>query len=246
MGLNDRFRPEWKAAGYPFGNGSAAVVPPPEKGYKRLYYLTGPDHAISNIVFKRIKVSRFSELKDPFELLGANFANKDLRRIVRAHKDDLDSQYGLICFSEGWIDPVLWSHKHRGVALGFDVDTLIAKQVSYQSARLREKLPTGTSDITPMLTELLICTKYESWKYEREWRILAPLKKANQEGHLYFSPYNIRLKLVEVILGPACSLALKKVRSLVDSRYTGVTTFKARLAYRSFRVIAHGSSVPTI
>ena len=71
MGLNRQFRCEWKAPGYPTGNGSAVAVRPPRKGLKRLYYLTSPEQAISNIVFKRIKVSRFSELNDPFELLGA-------------------------------------------------------------------------------------------------------------------------------------------------------------------------------
>jgi hypothetical protein len=174
MGLNDRFRKQWKAAGYLYGNGSAAVVPPPRNGFKRLYYLTGADHAVSNIVFGRIKISRFSELNDPFELLGANFGNKTIRQVVRDHKQDFDNKYGLVCFSEDWVDPVLWSHyamKHSGVALGFDVDEKIALQVSYQSRRLRENLPKGATSITRSLAKLLICTKFESWAYEREWRI---------------------------------------------------------------------------
>lgn len=200
-------------------------------------------------MFKRIKISRFSELNDPFELLGANFGNKQIRKIIRENKDDFDRQYGLICFSEDWVDPVLWSHyaaKHRGIALGFDVDAGIAKQVSYQAARLKEARPTETSTITAELAEFLVCTKYESWKYEREWRILAPLASAEQEGLLYFISFGTMLRLVEVILGPACSVTLTKMRSLVNSHHARVTTFKARLADRSFRVIAQGRSVPTL
>jgi hypothetical protein len=198
VGLNERFRREWKASGYPLGNGSAAVVPPPRKGFKRLYYLTEPDHALSNIVFGRLKISRFSELNDPFELLGANFGNKALRHVVRAHKDDFDKEHGLICFSEDWIDPVLWSHyadKHRGVALGFDVDEVIAKPVSYKSVRLKEKLPVGATTITPSLADILTYIKFESWKYEREWRVLTELKNTEREGSLYFMPHNKMMKL---------------------------------------------------
>jgi hypothetical protein len=70
--LTEKFRAGWKDAGYTRGCGSMRAAPPPANGFKRLYYLTGPDHAVSNIVFSRIKLSRFADLNDPFELLGTN------------------------------------------------------------------------------------------------------------------------------------------------------------------------------
>jgi hypothetical protein len=249
MGLNDRFRKEWKLAGYPRGNGSAAVVPPPSKGFKRLYYLTTAEHAVSNVVFGRVKISRFSELNDPFELIGTNFGNKTTRDAVRTYKADLDKECGLICFSEDWTEPVIWSHyaaKHGGIALGFDVDQSIAQQVSYKTSRLKATLPKGAAKITPPIRNILICTKFESWKYEREWRILTPLEDGEKEGSLYFLPFSKTLRLVEMILGPACNLNLLKLRKLINEHHRDVTTFKARLAYRSFRIIAQGNTVPTI
>jgi len=144
---------------------------------------------------------------------------------------------------------VLWSHyaaKHQGVALGFDVSESIAKQVSYEVARLKEKLPKGVTSITKAFEEMLIRTKFESWKYEREWRILTSLQEGDKEGSLYFLPFSKKIKLVEVILGPACHLNLLKVRKLVNEHHRDVTTFEARLAFRSFRIIARGKSVPTI
>jgi Protein of unknown function (DUF2971) len=246
MPLNDRLRKQWKAAGYERGHGSDAVLPPPPPGFTRLYYLTGPDHAISNIVFGRIKISRFSQLNDPFELLGQNFGDANIRKLVRDHKNKFNNEKGIICFSADWTDPVLWSHyaaKHKGIALGFDVEASLAKEVQYSSARLKFKMPKGTTDITSALADLLICTKFESWSYEREWRLLRDLTSSINEGGLYFMPFSSRLKLVEVILGSLCDFSLPKIRALVDASHEGAMTYKARLAYRSFRVIPKGSSV---
>lgn len=246
MPLNQRLRKQWKAAGYERGHGSDAVLPPPPPDFKRLYYLTEPEHAISNIVFGRVKISRFSELNDPFELLGQNFGDQDMRKLVRNHKNEFNEQKGIICFSADWTDPVLWSHyaaRHKGVALGFNVEALLAKEVQYSSARLKLKMPKGTKSITPKLADLLICTKFESWSYEREWRLLCDLTNWENEGGLYFMPFSKSLKLVEVILGSLCNFNLVKVRKLVDARHQGVMTYGARLAYRSFRIIPKGSSV---
>lgn len=246
MALNEKLRKLWKAAGYERGHGSDAVCPPAPAGFKRLYYLTGPEHAVSNIVFGRLKISRFSELNDPFELLGQNFADRAVREIVREHKHEFNEQKGVICFSEDWVDPVLWSHyaaRHRGVALGFDVDRDWAKEVQYSAARLKLTLAKGAKTITDELANFLVFTKYESWRYEREWRVICELKRSEQEGGLYFAPFDKKLKLTEVILGPLCDLDLTRIRTLVDYHHDDAITYKARLAFRSFRIIPLGSSV---
>jgi hypothetical protein len=67
MVLTEKSRAGWKDTGYARGCGSMRAAPPPVSGFKRLYYLTGPDHAVSNIMFGRIKLSRFADLNDPFE-----------------------------------------------------------------------------------------------------------------------------------------------------------------------------------
>jgi hypothetical protein len=244
----EKYKAAWEKAGYTNGCGSMRSAPPPAKGKKRLYYLTGPDHAVSNIVFGRIKLSRFAELNDPFELLGSNFGHKETREAVRAHKAKINETYGLICLSEDWVDPVLWSHyaaKHRGMALGFDVNAPITKRVTYKTERLNKKIPPGTTEITESIADLLTYTKFESWKYEREWRILLPLEKGEKEGGLYFLNFGEELRLTEVILGPTCDIKIKKMREIVDQHHDGVTTFKARLADRSFRIISNGKTVPS-
>ncbi|TFF21667.1 DUF2971 domain-containing protein [Jiella endophytica] len=246
MPLNTKYLKEWRKAGHEDRRGSQNVLPPAPAGFRRLYYLTSADHAVSNIVFSRIKVSRFSELNDPFELLGSNFSDVEFRKVVRQNKLKFGERNGLICFSEDWIDPVLWSHyanKHRGLALGFDVSESIVQQVTYSPSRLRYK-PTGkVKSITGELATQLICTKFASWSYEKEWRALVELGRAEKEGSLYFLPFSDKLRLREVILGSACDINLKRFRKLINEAHEGVATFKARLALQSFQIIPMQSSV---
>jgi hypothetical protein len=49
--------------------GSAVVVPPPP-GILRVYHFTSAEFAKDDIVHRRVKVARISELNDPFEFLA--------------------------------------------------------------------------------------------------------------------------------------------------------------------------------
>src|SRR4051812_26787530 len=123
MPLNQHLRKQWGEAGYPTNCGSAAVCLPPSKGFSRVYYLTSSEYAISNIAFSRLKIGRFSQLNDPFELFGPQKSQRVVAKVWRNYRDSFDKENGLLCFSSDWIDPVLWSHygaRHQGICLGFD------------------------------------------------------------------------------------------------------------------------------
>ena len=72
------------------------------------YYFTSAVHAISNIENDRIKISRFSDLNDPFELLGVNLGNKETRKKFRDLKEQINDEEGLICLSKSWHNPLMW------------------------------------------------------------------------------------------------------------------------------------------
>lgn len=87
----------------------------------RVYYLTGAQWALSNLAMRRIKIARFAELNDPFELLSVDLADRDHRRTFRGWKEKINEDNGLICLSKSWHNPVLWGHyaeKHTGMASG--------------------------------------------------------------------------------------------------------------------------------
>lgn len=100
----------------------------------RVYYLTGAAFALSNLALRRVKVSRFSDLNDPFELLAVDLGDKDHRKAFRTTKDKINADKGLICLSESWSNPLLWGHyaeKHTGIALGFEIPEKLLNPVIY-------------------------------------------------------------------------------------------------------------------
>lgn len=169
--------------------------------------------------------------------LARNASNARDRRGLR-DKDKLDSENGILCFSEDWTDPVLWTHygaKHRGICLGFDVKDGFAKKIVYREDRVRDAEIRGKTD--KEILDLLLLTKFESWRYEQEWRVLLNLSDSIGEGGLHFYKFDKQLKLTEVILGAECSMTHKEVQHLVSTHHPQANTIKARLAFESFHIV---------
>jgi hypothetical protein len=92
----------------------------PSKG-QRVYHFVEPAFGIDDLRRRRLKIAELNKLNDPFEFLGVNLSNPDLRRSFRVMKDEMAKKRGLLCFSRSWRNPVQWSHyaaKHTGLCLG--------------------------------------------------------------------------------------------------------------------------------
>lgn len=243
MPTHQILRNKWIAAGYKSDMGSAIACSPPTNPLSiRLYNLTSVRHALSNIQNQRIKVSRFADLNDPFELLAANFKEHKTRQVVRNWKDRSHSLMGLLCFAGDWSEPLMWSHyaeKHTGICLGFDVSRSTVQQVSYQDDRILAALnPTLTPDnLSEELQQQLLRTKSGGWRYEEEYRRFVSLNDAFAEGQLHFWPISGDIQLAEVILGPLCEEPLESVRQKVKQHFPNASVFKSRLAFQSFKIV---------
>ena len=66
----------------------------------RVYYLTGAQFALSNLALRRIKIARFEDLNDPFDLLGVDVGDKEHRAAFRATKEQINESKGLICLQQ--------------------------------------------------------------------------------------------------------------------------------------------------
>jgi hypothetical protein len=245
--MNGQFAKLWTEAGYPPKMGSKSVVPPPPKPYRRVYYLTSAEYALSNIVFGRIKVARLLELNDPFELLALSTTNRALRPEIARLRSEFHKKNGLLCFSENWTDPVLWSHyasKHRGICLGLNVKKDILRDIAYTPTRILKALEDKSLDED--LAQTILCTKFESWRYEKEKRVIVPLKNATKEGTTYFVEFDDEMQLAEVILGPLCDFDVGATRQAVGKHQDGVTTFGTRLAHKTYDVVPQEDTVPLI
>jgi hypothetical protein len=63
------------------------TLPAVVKGYR----LMSADHALSSISLRRLKVTRFSEANDPFELMALNCLRRDIRKnLNRYRRQDLN------------------------------------------------------------------------------------------------------------------------------------------------------------
>jgi len=141
----------------------------------------------------------------------------------------------MVCFSLAWHNPLLWSHygdRHRGIALGFDLDATKCKRVKY----VEERPELRTIDLA--VAHELLFTKYVDWKYEEEIRTFTNLNDIDPETKLYFADFGEDCALREVILGPLSDVTEHTLReALGDMNLGHVTLTKARLAFNSFRVV---------
>jgi hypothetical protein len=207
----------------------------------RLYNLTSAEFAISNLALRRIKISRIGDLNDPFELLPINIRDKKLRVVAQQTRDQIAETRGVICFSKDWSNPVLWSHyadKHRGIALGFEVTERFAIPVNYEKALSKveiDELLLG-ADPSEDFGRMLLATKFDDWRYEKEYRVFIDLTQHQSEGGLYFCSFDEHLKLTSVVLGARCEIPIGQVRELVSNYPYKVPVIRARMAFTKFAV----------
>jgi hypothetical protein len=208
----------------------------------RVYNLTASQFGLSNIALRRLKVARFHDLNDPFEMMAVDVANRALRVGMSAKKKQIHSREGLLCFSEDWRSPLIWSHyaeKHKGLALGFDVPDNLLIRVRYQGGMHKISVAPGSTDQKTIdrLLDRLRYTKFDGWKYEAEVRQFFPLNTLDEQSGLYFVPFSETLVLREVVLGPRCDLPIDSIRDLVEPFSQKVYVRRSRIAFKKFAVV---------
>jgi hypothetical protein len=234
----------WRRLGYPEDMGSATIVWPPPLEFRRVYHFTSSARAKLILKSQRLKVTRFSEANDPFERLGLDCH----RAATPQHTASRDETTGILCFSENWNHPLLWSHygdRHQGICLGFDVRRGDLQQVQYADERLREQLPEEDlfpERIPPELQSILSCTKYSDLQYEQEFRRFVALAGAHTEVGNYYWPFGADLRLREVIFGDRCGAW--QTRGGFEALCPDATMFKAKLGRRGFAVVLDGTTRP--
>jgi hypothetical protein len=207
-----------------------------------VYHFLNRQYGLECIRLRRLKIATLNDLNDPFELLAAKAENANERDRFQFVKDGLAKNCGLLCFSKDWKNPVQWSHYadgHRGLCLGFDVPTDRLTRVQYIPKRIdpnMEALEAGGSDAQEEMRRLLT-TKYSHWRYEREVRCFIGFDNAIPSKRLRFFSYSEGVCLKEVIVGYRSDISRSELAKALGSLGKSVKAMKARLAFRSFKVI---------
>lgn len=208
----------------------------------RVYHFLNRTYGLEDIRLRRLKVATIADLNDPFELLSPELSRSVNRKPLNDLKRELASCYGLLCFSKIWQNPVQWSHysdKHRGLCLAFEIPDKKLHAVSYEHKRraaLAEVcLSKKTNDDLALLRRLSV--KYRHWEYEQEARVFHKLGEKDQKTGLHFVTFSEELRLVGVIVGAMSDISRVELASCLGEQATKVSCFKARLAFKSFRVV---------
>ncbi|PXW88228.1 Protein of unknown function (DUF2971) [Nitrosomonas sp. Nm84] len=223
-----------------------------------VYHFTPSEFALKALRDRRLKISRINELNDPFEFCAADFSHSDTKAKLETFKNQVNEQYGVICFSEHYHDPVLWSHYadgHRGVALVFEIPDDQVISIDYQPERLRLDVDAiiqcggfSESDLNK-----LISTKFSSWRYEKEIRMMCGLNdhfcQIDSKGKkVYFESLSLEsfgldpLKLIGLIRGIRCDLTPTDIASELLAADT-LPVQDIQLDLSSFQIIS-GKTYP--
>ena len=208
---------------------------------RRIYHFCNREFGIQNIRLRRVKVSTFSSLNDPFELLCHNASNETLRRNLQIFKEDVSLKHGIICFSGARTSPVQWAHysdRHTGVCLGFDVPEDFVMDVVYTNKRLEFVFDAEGFDGNPKSPGMqAFLTKYKHWSYEQEVRMFGSLGKPDPISGLHFQPFNENLELKEVVVGFDSTVSRRELVDCLGDLARSVDCYKVRPAFTSYNMV---------
>lgn len=208
----------------------------------RVYKFVCTKYGLENLQRRRLKIATLDRLNDPFELLAAHLSDLTQRKKFKRAKEKAVTSVGMLCFSGRWRNPVQWSHyadEHRRLCLGFDVPVKELHGVSYKPKRIDLDLARLSNDVSPTDKYWLqiLTTKFSHWRYENEKRCFVRLEDRKLDGGRYFEPFSERLVLREIIMGPDAKISQDELYEALGDIAPNVSILKARLAFRSFRVV---------
>jgi hypothetical protein len=206
-----------------------------------VYHFLKQEHGLDTLRKRRLKVSFANDLNDPFEHLAIELSDGELRSAMRRALSDQAQIHGLICFSESWRSPVMWSHyaeRHSGVCLGFEIPDECLSEVRYQDARIEYDPEVLESDpeAAKVLMRRLAITKFSDWSYETEWRAFVSLSETTQENNLRFLPFSEQLQIKRIIVGHHSSISRQQIANVIEDHNPRPECFKARPAFTSFQM----------
>lgn len=203
-----------------------------------VYHFLNAQYALEDIKLRRLRISRLTELNDPFEFLSADLSDRKVRRALMKAKEKLSESKGVLCFSASWRNPVLWAHyanKHKGLCLGLEVHDSVLGKIQYQDERF--PIP---DNIDEEFMKKLLFTKFKHWEYEQEYRAYTQLEE-HIDG-IYYSEFSEKLQLRQVIVGERSNVTRAQIADALRQYGSNVEAFKARAAFTKFEVVRQNNN----
>jgi len=213
-----------------------------EKAHMLLYYMTTAKWAEVILKEQRLKLSRFHEANDPFELNLIDSRDHGRRAIAKMIERYYTERTGMICFGATWDNPMMWAHyadKHSGICLGFEVEDQLVSTMNYTDQKIDVDLGPNLPKhgLSADLLHKILTTKSTAWASEQERRTLAQLTTPDPTNGLYYTDFGPQIQLHAVIIGHRCAWTAAKAVELVGEVTAPVRIWKVRPAFGRFAMV---------
>jgi|GEM_PF-385534 len=207
----------------------------------RLYYYTKLQYGLAAIRDKRIKISLYDSLNDPFDFLGIATSNREQRAALNKIRKELGKMNGIICLSETWKQPLMWGHyaeAHKGVCLGFRVRAGHYEKIKYYKERpsLQSFGKSKVEDLSEADREEISIRKFEQWEYEREWRRVVRLDRSDIVDGNYYLPFGDGMDLDCVLFGSKANIKKSQIDQIAEE-YPDLKMAVTRPANTNFDIV---------
>jgi len=156
---------------------------------------------------------------------GTSKAGELERSLVYHIEDEILRRYdkGILSLAERCDCPLMWSHyadQHRGLCLGYSVPPepdLDIRQVEYGGKRLvpasrLKAMLEGNKNAEAAVDQAAFLTKAFDWKYEKEWRLVAP--RGESGSYLELEEVIFGLRFPDVLIPPIVKSMFKRDREV--------------------------------
>jgi hypothetical protein len=208
----------------------------------KIFHFLPEEWALKAIKDKRLKVSKYSDFNDPFELAAMSLENKFERTVILENKRKINKVLRVLCCSGNWKSPLLWAHygdKHKGIAVELEVPEGAAEAISYRKSREPlnlQELFSNPSEESKRRFYKLCNTKYIEWGYEDEYRVQFTEEDYFADGDHDFYKLGDEIKVTGIILGALNKLTKLEIEKFIPKgQEISVTT--TRTAFNSFNIV---------
>lgn len=215
----------------------------------KLYHFLSEKWALEALEKQTIRVSKYDDLNDPFELLAMSLEDKVSRSVMQENKKKVNDVLRILCLSEGWKNPLLWGHyadKHRGIALELEVPSTSAQPITYEPDRSSldlHALMDQRDEKAKIEMFKMYTTKFSDWSYEEEYRVQFEKGECFTVDGNDFVNLDEDLKLTGLILGPLNNTDTDTIIGCAPPS-NEITVTTTRIAFQSFDVVYQKQKPP--
>ncbi len=162
-------------------------------------YLSWNERTIASLLGNYLWLTNPVHFNDPFDCNRSMIFNYQFSKTERLKKRNFYNDIGVLSFTENRFCQLMWAHytgNYNGIVLKFKGENFnnIKNENQFEKIKLRKVIYPEQFKSFPLgfdfSKELMFFIKTRNWSYEKEWRLVANLKKPYNR-YLRFDPESL-------------------------------------------------------